>query len=247
MWVAPLDTAPSVLEALVASLSPTERARAGRYRFAHDARRFSAARGWLRHVLALQIDIDPHAVRFSDGPGKPRLLQGTEPSLSFSVSRSAELALIAVANLPIGVDMEHSGDRQKRTDAAKLACTPTEKAALAWLPRDERARAFLCSWTAKEAFVKGTGQGLAVAAPSRIHVGTLWADAPVPVVVDKEPCPPNGVAPAGEERRPSGWWIRHLRPAPDYVAALATESKHWAITMRSTAELEVAAAGACRP
>src|SRR5688572_25036274 len=60
-----------------ASLDPVERARAERFVFAHDARRFVAAHGFLRERLAAELRSAPGALRFELGAfGKPRLFQG---------------------------------------------------------------------------------------------------------------------------------------------------------------------------
>src|SRR5947209_9528837 len=96
VWVAPLDVAPTVLASLAATLSPAERVRAGRFCFPVDARRFIAAHGWLRNVLGDTLGIAPAQLALTDGPGKPRLADD-EAGLRFNLSRSAGLALVAVA------------------------------------------------------------------------------------------------------------------------------------------------------
>lgn len=221
VWVAPLDVAPGVLEALVVTLSPAERARAARYRFSRDSRRFSAARGWLRQVLAAELGTHPAGVALSEAPGKPRLLEG--PGLCFNVSHAHELALIAVAEREVGVDVEHVGAGHHGLEAARLACTPLEAAALEKLPPEERGAAFLRQWTAKEAYLKATGQGLAVA-PHRVVLGSASAGAPAPAGVMGEPTPAR-------------WWVRELQPAPHYLGAVAAEGPDWVVNLRSAAEL----------
>lgn len=224
VWVAPLDVASPVLASLVSSLTPAERSRARRYRFTRDAQRFSAARGWLRHVLGAQLGIPPHEVELAEEPGKPRLADAVAPC--FNVSHAGNLALLAVAGSEVGVDVEHGGSAWRGLDAAGLALSPPEAAALDRLPPAERAEAFLCRWTAKEAYLKARGLGLSVP-PDRVEIGTA-PSGPSPVRVTGEP-------------GPARWWVRELRPVPAYVGAVAAEGRDWLVRMRSTAELGLGA------
>src|SRR5205085_7739202 len=138
-----------VLASMIATLTAEERARAGRYVDPGHARRFSAAHAWLRRVLGAVLGVAPQDVRLAGGAGKPRLAEGGAPS--FNLSRSNDLALIAVADHPVGVDVEHISGGRAGLDAVDVACSPREAAALGRLPRSARADAFLCWWTAKEA------------------------------------------------------------------------------------------------
>jgi 4'-phosphopantetheinyl transferase len=210
VWVAALD-APA---ALLAALSPAEHHRAERYRHSGDARRFAAGRGWLRHLLGAELGVPPVDVPLVDGPGKPRLAGGGP---HFNLSRSGELAVVAMAPFEVGVDVERH-DEGRVMDAAPVACTPAELAGLGRLPADKRADAFLELWTAKEAYVKGRGVGLAVA-PDRVELGPVGGDGAVPV---------RTLGEAG----PARWWVRRLRPRPGYVAAVAAEGRAWEIAIR---------------
>ncbi len=221
VWVAPLDVGPPALGWLIASLHPAERERAARYRSARDARRFSVARGWLRHVLGSELGTGPAAVPITGVPGKPRLEGGAEPC--FNLSHAGELALIAVAGGEVGVDVEHAASGSQVLDGVELACTSAEAAGLWRLPPEERSDAFLCRWTAKEAYLKATGEGLTVP-PHRVEVGEARAGGGAWVGVVGDP-------------GPNRWWVRQLRPAPGYVGAVAAEGRDWRVELRSTAEL----------
>lgn len=223
VWVAPLAVAPRILELLVASLNPSERARAARYHFPLDATRFSAARGWLRHVLANELGVSPATVPLSDGPGKPRLVDGPRPG--FNVTHAHELCLIALTGegREVGVDVEHHSAGRHGLESARLAATAEEAAALARMPPGRRADAFLRLWTAKEAYLKALGVGLTVP-PHRVEIGgrSVGRAAPVRTAGD-----------AGPRR----WWVQELRPTPGYVGAVAAEGRAWRIMMREAAEL----------
>ena len=205
VWVAPLLVPHAVHTSLVATLSPTERARAARYHDAEAARRFSVARGWLRRVLAGELGTAPAAVPISHGSGKPRLSGLAGPC--FNLSHAGELAVVAVADREVGVDIEPTDVGAGLLHAVPLACTPSEVAALDRLLPRLRVEAFLRLWTAKEAYLKARGVGLTVA--------------PDAVEIDKLPGP---------------WSVRALQPADGYVGAVAAEGTDWTVELRSATE-----------
>ena len=172
MWVAPLQVPPAHRIVLLAALTPAERARADRYRFPADARRFSLARGWLRHVLAAELSVPAADVTFADAPGKPRLAPAGGPC--FNLSHAGELVVIALSDREVGVDVEHESSAPAALEAAAVACTPAEAAALDSLPAEARPAAALRLWTAKEAYLKATGEGLTVP-PDQVEIPVTWS------------------------------------------------------------------------
>jgi 4'-phosphopantetheinyl transferase len=172
VWVAPLQVPPAVRDTLVATLTPAERARADRYRFPEDARRFSVARGWLRHVLGNAVGVPPADIAFAAGPGKPRLDAARGPC--FNLSHAGELAVVALSDGEVGVDVEPESNASAALEAAGVACTRVEAAVLVALPLEARATAALRLWTAKEAYLKATGEGLTVP-PDRVQITPPWS------------------------------------------------------------------------
>ena len=88
------------------------------------------------------------------GSASGRRVKATWPSLHFNLSHSGNLALIALAPVPVGVDLESDTP----ADAHALAqawFTPAEQAQLACGEAD-----FLTLWTAREAVLKAMGIGL---------------------------------------------------------------------------------------
>ncbi|MER8100653.1 4'-phosphopantetheinyl transferase superfamily protein [Kitasatospora sp. NPDC094016] len=108
-----------------------------------------------RIVLGERLGRDPAGLRFSRGPwGKPAVEDA--PGLHFNLSHSGEIALLALASRPVGVDVELA---RAELDTARLAGR--------FFPPDERelvARegpdAFTRLWTRKEACVKASGARL---------------------------------------------------------------------------------------
>src|SRR5687768_16344510 len=116
-------------------LSDEERQRAGRFVHEHHRRRFVAAHGALRRIVAGYTDHSPRELQFAIGPqGKPALPiseAGSRPSLEFNLSHSADLALVAVAwERPVGVDLQQWEREIDHLALAERFFSPAERASL---------------------------------------------------------------------------------------------------------------------
>lgn len=156
---ADLNASAAAYRAYAGTLSRPERARAERYRFEADRRRFVVARGRLREALASRLRTAPEAVPITERPGGKPVVAG-ETHLRFSVSRSGDLAAFAFSTVEIGIDLVSL--RAGRFIAALAADigSPAELAALARLDSESRIHALLTLWARKEALLKATGEGL---------------------------------------------------------------------------------------
>ena len=151
-----LDVPSHRLDALRASFSPREEDRFRSFATNQLRSRWGTARGTLREVLGRALGCAPRDVVFTYGAhGKPRV-----EGLRFNISHSGALAIIAVAHVEVGVDVELP--RPRRSDAiARRFYAPGEIERLfAVADADARADAFFRVWTCKEAFLKVTGEGL---------------------------------------------------------------------------------------
>jgi 4'-phosphopantetheinyl transferase len=212
VWRIDLDRTEGETAALGALLSADERARADRFRFPIDQRRFTAARGLLRVLLGRTIGSPPQEIEFSYGTrGKPGLRRPADSGLEFNLTHSHGLALVATSwGRSVGIDLEfHRREFDFRGIAGRFF-TPQESAQIEALPEDARRPAFFRGWTRKEAFLKARGDGLWLgldqfevsidpAAPARL-VRTAW---------DPD-----------EARR---WTLHDLEVAAGFSAALAVE------------------------
>ncbi|MEO1014117.1 MAG: 4'-phosphopantetheinyl transferase superfamily protein [Pseudomonadota bacterium] len=157
LWTIDLDrTAPDA-----SILTAQERARGDAFRFDSDRRRFLAGRTARRVILAGAMGRAPADLVFLEGGGaKPRLSKASA-DLDFSFSRSGGRALLAVSiGCAIGVDVEaiaETGDLELVVDAH---FAPVERHHLNSLSGPDRLEAFYRLWTAKEAAVKATGEGI---------------------------------------------------------------------------------------
>lgn len=143
--------------------SPPEHARASRFRFERDARRYRAAHAAMRPLLAQALGVEASSVQWREGPhGKPHLLG--HPGWHFNLSHSGDWALLGLSQgRPIGVDIECPQRTMDLSDLAGAHFTAAEQAALTGLPSDQQLCAFLRTWSRKEACLKALGTGLSVA------------------------------------------------------------------------------------
>ncbi len=161
VWLMRLDARAHLVKQSAALLSRDERARAERFHFERDRRRYTVARAMLRVLLGKQLSLAPAAIQFRYAKhGKPHVT-GVATPIHFNVSHAADRAIYAISRSCVpGVDIEHL-NRDIDTEAfAQRFFTRRECAELQRIPAADRKRAFLAVWTRKEAILKSTGEGL---------------------------------------------------------------------------------------
>jgi 4'-phosphopantetheinyl transferase len=122
--------------------------------------RFIASRQRLRAILGRYLGIPAAQVRFRTQPGgKPAIEQPATP-LEFNLSHTGDLALLAVARQPVGIDVERDRAVPRCLDIARRVLTPAQVAALETLAEPARSREFLRLWTRFEAAQKAHGAGV---------------------------------------------------------------------------------------
>lgn len=152
-------------------LSDEESARAERFVFERDRRRYVAAHIALRETLSTVTGAPAAELSFDVGAfGKPSL---AAPSpLHFNLSHSAGAGLIAINvsddetdsgdATEIGVDIEVLRPLSYSAALAEAYFTAAEQRGLADTAPPDRDLAFLTCWTRKEACVKALGLGLSI-------------------------------------------------------------------------------------
>ncbi|MGH8264790.1 MAG: 4'-phosphopantetheinyl transferase family protein [Steroidobacteraceae bacterium] len=208
--VTQLDLAPGAVHALAALLSRTERQRAERLRADRDRRRFIVARARLRQLLARRLGTRPESIDLVSGlRGKPALACN---GLHFNVSHSEDIAVYAFSRGgEVGVDVEAIRRLREADDIAARTFSRRENEAYAALEPHLKALGFFNCWTRKEALVKAVGHGLSMPLDD--------------IEVTLAPGEPAKLLRLGDmtgER--IGWRLQSFRPAPGFVAALATRN-----------------------
>jgi 4'-phosphopantetheinyl transferase len=196
-----------------AVLARDEVARAARFHFERDRRRWTAARGAVRAVLAGYAGVPAASLAFRVGPhGKPALDgPAARAGLDFNVSHSGDLALCAVTHeRAVGVDVEAIRPDFATGEVARRFFAPAEVAALEALPPAERVEAFFACWTRKEAYIKARGTGIALGL-DRFEV-SLAPGRPVALLATQD-------GPVAAAR----WRLGALAPGEGYAGALVTD------------------------
>ena len=209
VWTAHLDAITELdLARLAACLDEDETARAQRFYFERDRRRFTAARGWLRRLLSHYLDVHAEQVCFGYGArGKPFVsLPGT--NLRFNLSHSHGRAMFVFAQgREVGIDLE-AGARlgDDWPGLVRRVFSVREQAELAALPAGTQRAGFLNGWTRKEAYLKATGLGIVDGLQS------------IEVTLGPDRRPELIAGPAGLD-----WKLYDLHGDDDFAAALVVE------------------------
>jgi 4'-phosphopantetheinyl transferase len=192
-------------------LNFTERDHARKFRFRQHRERYIFAHGILRRILALYLQCPPQQIAFDQNEfGKPYLCD-TQSSLTFNLSKSADLVILAImANHSIGVDIERIRHVRGIDAIARYYFTERERLLLEAAPPDERDRMFHTWWVRKEAYVKAVGGGLSIDLTS-VDVAIL----------DVQKSDASNIG---------GWRLSDLVMPSGYVGALAVEGEKPAIT-----------------
>lgn len=225
VWQIPLLVSESTSERYFSCLSEDERARAKRYRFADDRRRFIVARGALRHLLSPQLAQLPQHVEFCYGEfGKPSIRADIKPQsdrsgtcdFHFNISHSGELALCVLSHRKaVGIDIEKLKSIHHLNGMISRCLSDREEARVKAEDGAHQTYDFLRYWTCKEAYLKAIGVGLTQSMQS----------------VEVELCPLRFI---GVPTDCEGGWSLHSVEVPEgYVAALVVaghsevELKQW--------------------
>jgi len=212
VWCARLDPPAAEVSRLARLLDDDERRRADRFIVPEARRRYVVAHASLRLVLARALSCDAREVRFGRAScrgcgrphGKPHLMPPS--ALRFNLSHAGDLALVAVAEREVGVDVELVRAGFPVEPMARHHFTRRERLHVAGMPAGQRDRAFFGVWARKEAVLKAAGDGLT----------RPLTDVPVPVSGD-------GDVTLG----PVTWRVVSLAFGERCVGAVAAQGGDW--------------------
>ncbi|MGW2181165.1 4'-phosphopantetheinyl transferase family protein [Streptomyces sp. NPDC001732] len=205
-------------------LDAAERERLSRIAHPLQAAQFAAGRAGARSILSRLLQVSPHEIRFGratcpecgDRRHGPPVVDRPRTPFRISLSHSEGYCLFAIAQVPVGVDVE--GVREMDTEElGRIALTPAERRHVrSFPPGRARHRAFLRCWTRKEAVLKAVGTGIA---------GDLTA------VETRPGAPGPATVTAGVEGAPGSWTVSDLATPGEWVATVAVPS-HVLMTVR---------------
>jgi 4'-phosphopantetheinyl transferase len=209
IWHVPAYHAAADVSHMQAVLSTDEVARAHRFHFHAHRNAFIVNRARLRFLLAQYLACTPAAINFRYGEqGKPVLVDAENHGLTFNLSHTDGLALVAITERRhVGIDVELVRPATEVLEIARQHFSPSEYEQLAALEPSRRLVAFYRCWTRKEALLKAIGEGL-----HRSLQGfevTLLEDQPAAVV-----------ACAADPTLCRQWRLHALEAGDGYIAAL---------------------------
>lgn len=142
-------------------LSAEEVQRANRFYFEKDKQIFIMLHACKRLALSSYLEQPPEKIRFFfQEKGKPFL---KDTLLTFNLSHTKEMAILAIStDVEIGVDIEKIKTNVNYLDIAKRFFHPDEYHHLTKIEDFQKQQQFFyLLWTAKEALLKATGEGIA--------------------------------------------------------------------------------------
>lgn len=153
------------LDEAAALLDPRECLRAASFAFESDRDAFVRSHGFLRRRLGAFLNVAPAEIRIVVQPGKKPFVDGRP--VEFSMSHSGSRAVVALARgCEIGIDLEVHDQSIALDDhfegLVEMVLGREEQDAILATSADRRVRRFLSYWTAKEARMKLTGEGLSL-------------------------------------------------------------------------------------
>ena len=212
LWRIDLDSMKSWNRSGQSFLSTDEIARARRFHFQRDQKRFICTRIALRTILAGYVPFPPEAIEFvCRTNGKPELVSSQNPvSLQLSVSHSGSFAIIGVVlGRRIGVDIEQYRIMEF-LEIARRYFSEREYQELSASPAEDLQKNFFACWTRKEAFLKALGEGIG-SLLSQVSVTTAYRECPKLLEFQIDPA------------APWNWSFVDLQIHLDYTGALAFE------------------------
>lgn len=170
VWKIEPERIDAPLKLLLPALDSAERKRARSKRTEQSRRAYAVAHVCLREIIAAETGNDPGKILFAPrrpSAGKPALANSAPHSLTFNLSHTQGLIVIAVARRrEVGVDVEWLGRAVRPTSLSRRYFCKSERTELARIPSDTRAACFLRLWTRREAHAKMIGEGLSRAVAS---------------------------------------------------------------------------------
>jgi len=223
VWHCDLERLQGAEKPLLELLDAAERERAGRFKFAAPYHQFVVSRGLLRIAMGQYLAIPAHDVVFeTTAQGKPEV---PGRPLFFNLSHTEGAAAIAITRAGrVGIDVERVRNNVKPLELAERFFSAPEAEWLKGQAVEQQLGSFFACWTAKEAYIKAHGGGLAMGL-SGFGVIPRGDAGELRLQVYGRPA----------EAEPWSMWQLHLEP--DLRSALAVEGKNLTVRIGKITEV----------
>jgi 4'-phosphopantetheinyl transferase len=184
VWICESENVHDKFNYFLSLLSAQELSRANRFKFEVHKQNFVNSHGFKRSVLAKYLNLNPASIVYNKGiKGKPYLADKNSLNLSFNLSHTEDISLLAVTkNLDVGIDIECVDRKTDWKSICKRFFTEYEQQALFSLQEQQQQQAFYELWTRKEAYIKLLGTGLSLS-PTQF---TLTVPPQPPALIEHE-------------------------------------------------------------
>jgi len=147
-------------DALLPLVSKERQERIKRFRFFKDAQNALLGDVLARTEICRATGLSNNELEFSTNEfGKPFLIN--DPCIHFNISHSGHYIACAIADVPVGIDVELIKPIDMKI--AERFFAPDEKA---YITGNQQAARFFKVWTMKESRIKWEGKGLSIPLPS---------------------------------------------------------------------------------
>jgi 4'-phosphopantetheinyl transferase len=226
VWCTSFDLPRLKLEEAPSLLTMEEHARAARFYFEKDRNQYLVRRCVLRMLLGGYINMQPARVQIDYGvngkPGVKPLNDGS--TLQFNLSHSYSQAIYAFSwNRQVGIDLEKILPIPDAERLAEHYFSIQENEMLRTFSGNHKWDAFYKIWTAKEAYLKAQGDGLAHPL-NQVEISL-----------------PDGVSAClssidGDLEQAAAWRLQSFLPAEGYQSCLAVEGHSWRLAFQNFEE-----------
>ncbi|WP_069792062.1 4'-phosphopantetheinyl transferase family protein [Cyanobacterium sp. IPPAS B-1200] len=190
-------------------LSPDELDKIQRFKNKLQGDRTCIGRAKLRIILSSYLNINPDKIVFNyNKKGKPFLRD--YPNLHFNLSHTDHWIVYGISNQLIGVDIENISKQVKFKQLAKRFFCPSEFQLIEQVNQENKAKLFYTLWTAKEAYLKATGEGLSGGLDA-IELSYNFLSEDIEII---------------SENTRTEWQIKNLKIDNNYLVSVAVKSKN---------------------
>jgi 4'-phosphopantetheinyl transferase len=210
IWYSPIHPWRNLVEDLRKLLSREEILRSENLVFSERQEDYIICRGLLRKILSQYLNQAPHQIPIEvNTKGKPYL---SHHHYNFNLSHSKNLFLCGITqDSRIGVDLQHIYQISNLDSLVQKYLSPPEQQILKEAPENQTRELFFMIWTAKEAYLKGIGDGFHRLARS---ITVCKKDNGLLALRIKDGMISN---------HSDEWSIQEIRISPGYKASLAVE------------------------
>lgn len=233
VWWATCSDVKSFQPRLRQLLSPHDRARVARMTLPEAREQLICSHGLVQALLAGYLNLPAGDVPMQIGAGgKPSVAATTNrDSVRFNLSHTDHGIVMAFARgREVGVDVETLHRTVRADEVSERFFHADEVARLKAVPEGQRHGQFMRYWTAKEAVLKATGQGLA-GSLARCCVTAAPTATEATLCFEHPACA-------------SAWLVCYVEPAAGYLGAVTAAGSGWRCrTFRATGALVKALLG----